>query len=628
MQRTTQDEFHRSNQASQKNIELLSTMTNTETKGRFEKLGRLYILALSGIAVIIISTQILIQNAINKQQDDSRLINVAGRQRMLSQQISKNVLKIKEGLTKQVIGQIYQELYQALRVWKIAHQGLLHGNDSLGLKGQNSTAIREMFRLIHPHYTIMVASTEQILTQLQTSAINFINVRPYVAQILAHERDFLQQMNNIVFQYDEEAQSKILSLRQKEIGLLIVSLLIIFLEIAFIFIPTSKNIKKTVRELIRSGDLAKKMATEIEALYQTLETSYQQLADVDIEADQPTLFIKTDNYGAIGYFSEKFQQMLGFQQAQLPVNLFHWLEREGYQQEFLDGVMDLIQAQQSWNGELKVQTQEGDFLWLKAHLIPVLSKEGHSAEVMVVASNITELKEAQERSQEINREKIEKQVEQKQYRSVLILEGQEEERKRIARDIHDGIGQMLIALKLTLESTITSNAQQTKLRIQESREVLKNIIKEVRRVSFNLTPSSLSDFGLTPTIKKFCREVSELMGINVTFENQTHFINRLNTNVETHLYRIIQEAVNNAIKHAKATEIRVVFTHNLQKLSIEIVDNGIGFDYVKLQETGHFAESKQGIFNIKERAHFINGQFEIDTAPGQGTRIKVSIVIN
>ncbi len=609
-------------------------MNNHLTKGRFDKLGLWYILALSGIAGVIISTQALIQWAIHKQQDDSRVINVAGRQRMLSQQISKNVLKIKVGLSQDATLKVRNELSKALQFWKTAHQGLLRGSDSLGLKGQNSPKVTQMFEEMEPHYQAMVAHTDTLLSYLQQVTYSQAKLLPHIHQVLFHEGAFLRQMDQIVFQYDEEAQSKVTSLQYTEIVLLIISLTIIFFEVTFIFLPTSKNVKRTVASLIRSENVAKKMAKEIEVLYNTLETSYQQLADVDVAAEQPALLVKTDPFGNITYFSEKLQNLLELERH--PINLFSWLETEGYQREFLDGLMDSTTAGRSWNGELKVQTQEGDFLWLNVHLVPAFTRStsgtanepGQKVEMMVVGTDVTELKEAKERSKEINRARIEKQVKEKQHRSVLILEGQEEERKRIARDIHDGIGQMLIALKFNLEATIIADHRQTKLRIQESREILKNIIKEVRRVAFNLTPSSLNDFGLTPTIKKFCQEVGELMGINVTFENKTHFINRLNTKVETHLYRIIQEGVNNAIKYAQATQIQVVFNHNVYKLNIEIIDNGTGFDYVSLQDKGHFAESGHGIFNMKERASFINGQFEIETAVGQGTKIKVSVPIN
>ena len=603
-------------------------MAKNHTKAKFSKLGLLYILALSGIAGVIITTQVLIQRSINKQKDDSRVINIAGRQRMLSQKISKTVLKINNAVSSEALDELRAELQFDLNRWTVSHDGLLNGNDSLGIKGKNSAEVNKMFEEISPHYQEMVTNIRKIIKLLNTSSHELNIIKPYTDKILFHESGFLKIMDKIVFQYDHEANEKVLKLKNSEVNLLLISLAIILFEVLFIFVPTSKNVRNTVMELMVSENSAKKMAREIEVLYGTLEKSYQQLADVDIVPEAPTVFLKTDLLGNIYYFSDHLQRLLGFEENEIPINLYSWFEKEGYGREFLDGVMDLTTAGTSWNGEIKLNTTEGDFLWLDMHILPVWTEEGEKQEISVICRDVTQIKEARERSAEINREKIEKQVKERQYRSVLILEGQEEERKRIARDIHDGIGQMLIALKLNLESTLSLNSQQTKSRIQECREMLKKITREVRRVSFNLTPSSLNDFGLSPTIKRFCKEVGELMSIQIIFENQTRFINRMDTNVETHLYRIIQEAVNNAIKYSSGSQIKVIFSHNVNNLRIEIKDDGKGFDYQKLNESGHFAESGHGIFNMKERAGFINAGFEIDTAPGKGTHIKINLPLN
>src|SRR5690606_28020056 len=161
----------------------------------------------------------------------------------------------------------------------------------------------------------------------------------------------------------------------------------------------------------------------------------------------------------------------------------------------------------------------------------------------------TEKKEAEAISQEISRERIEKKVKAQQFRSVLILEGQEEERKRISRDMHDGIGQLLSAMKFNLESIHSVGSHNEKEKLKTSRELLLKVIREVRRVSFNLTPSALSDYGIVSVLNKFSKEMSKIADIQVTFENKTGFLSRLEGKVENNLYRIVQEAVNNTIKY-------------------------------------------------------------------------------
>ena len=132
----------------------------------------------------------------------------------------------------------------------------------------------------------------------------------------------------------------------------------------------------------------------------------------------------------------------------------------------------------------------GDFIWLELFIIP--SKINQNEDYKIIARNITDFKEAKIRSREINSAKIEQRVKEQQYRSVLILEGQEEERQRLGREIHDGLGQMLTALKLSLESLTPDNSIHTKKRLTDTKELLKSTLREVRRLAFNLTPTSLS----------------------------------------------------------------------------------------------------------------------------------------
>src|SRR5690606_12534451 len=113
--------------------------------------------------------------------------------------------------------------------------------------------------------------------------------------------------------------------------------------------------------------------------------------------------------------------------------------------------------------------------------------------------------------------------------------------------------------------------------------------------------------------KKFCREMTKISELQVTFENRTGFLSRLEGKMENNLYRIVQEAVNNAIKYAQADEVKIILSHNSQFLHVQIMDNGKGFDLGQLEEKDHFSASGHGIFNIKERTNFINGQFDIRT---------------
>jgi len=207
------------------------------------------------------------------------------------------------------------------------------------------------------------------------------------------------------------------------------------------------------------------------------------------------------------------------------------------------------------------------------------------------------------------------------------LEGQEEERKRLSRELHDGVGQMLSAMNLLLESLMPSS-KPMQMRLHDAKDLMKSIIKEVRRVSFNLTPSSLDDFGLIPAINKFCHEINSVTKSDVKFINETSFINRLDSSVETNLYRIIQEAVNNALKYAKAQNIEVIFSHDINSLKISIRDDGNGFDQGRLESSGHFEKAGHGVFNMKERAAYIGGILKLDSKLGKGTNILITLSLD
>ncbi|MBR06345.1 MAG: histidine kinase [Rickettsiales bacterium] len=585
-------------------------------KTRFRRLGLFYIAALGGIALSIVISQLLIQTSINSQQDDARVINVAGRQRMLSQKISKLALKIEQRKGDNQAN--LEDLRNALNLWKQSHEGLQQGDSVLGLSGNPSPLIRKMFSEIEPHYLSILQAANQLFNNNDT-----LSISSNVGIILKHEGPFLEAMDKIVFQYDNEARTKVNDLRSKEIYLFVISILIIGLELLFIFTPLARTVRATVKELTDSEIASKNMARELSKLYDELGKSYQDLEAVNVEPESPSLYASMTTAGNITYLSSQFIHAMEYEDEELPTSLRGLLERSDYRPDFIDGVLDLLKNGKNWSGELRLITEPGDFCWLETHLIPVTA----TREVKLVARNTTQFKEAKLKSRELNKERIEKSVKEQQYRSALILEGQEEERKRLSREMHDGVGQMLSAMKLLLESFNPSSTPM-KMRLNDAKDLMKSIIQEVRRVSFNLTPSSLDDFGLIAAVNKFCDEINAVTKPEVKFVNETRFINRLESNIETNLYRIIQEAVNNAIKYAKASHITVTFSHTINNLNITVVDDGKGFDFGRVERSGHFEKAGHGIFNMKERTSYIGGNFTMETEVGKGTKITVTLSLD
>lgn len=230
----------------------------------FQRIRKWSVLALSGIALLIIIAQILIQLHLTSQLSDSRVINVAGRQRAYSQKLVKEALiltELEEGTNKQLV---LSELKRTLQVWKISHMGLQFGSDSLGLPPEDDSEILDLFERISPHHHAMVAATESMLSQIADPSLAvsegfYSNVKV----LLDNERQFLRLMDTIVNGYDQRSKEHLHQLKVKEYILLVVALLILLLEMLFIFRPLSLHIRNTISNLMQSQRRSEKDASAI-----------------------------------------------------------------------------------------------------------------------------------------------------------------------------------------------------------------------------------------------------------------------------------------------------------------------------------------------------------------------------
>ncbi|MEX0602124.1 MAG: sensor histidine kinase, partial [Bacteroidota bacterium] len=202
---------------------------------------------------------------------------------------------------------------------------------------------------------------------------------------------------------------------------------------------------------------------------------------------------------------------------------------------------------------------------------------------------------------------------------------QEEERRRIAREIHDGLGQILTAIKFNieiLEDTIRLNDEERK-RVEDVKSLLDGVMTEAREISYNLMPSILDDFGLAPAVQHLCEQTSTRTGLKIRF--QSHGLaDRLHPSLETGLYRIIQEALNNITKHAEATTVEVQLIGTPASVRMMVEDDGKGIPAadspVKNQGPGGM-----GLVGMRERVSSFRGTFHLESRPGHGTEIHVEI---
>lgn len=221
---------------------------------------------------------------------------------------------------------------------------------------------------------------------------------------------------------------------------------------------------------------------------------------------------------------------------------------------------------------------------------------------------------------------IERQISQRL--AMRVMSAQEEERKRIARELHDEASQLLTTLSIRLEQLKLMPKCAEDPAIQEELDELKqlsqHILVELRRLAFNLRPTMLDNLGLRHALFWLFREQVQKKGIQVQF-NTDGEETRLNDNIELTLFRISQEAATNIVKYAKATNVKVDLRWAPLEVSVEITDNGIGFDPEKRLDID---DGHMGLLGMKERVLLLSGAFNIISAVGRGTTIKVSIPTN
>ncbi len=207
-------------------------------------------------------------------------------------------------------------------------------------------------------------------------------------------------------------------------------------------------------------------------------------------------------------------------------------------------------------------------------------------------------------------------------RLSAIIDGQEIERRRVSRELHDGLGQLLTAAKLRLrQSAKYSEHEKVQEHLSDTNEIIDLTISEVRKISYNLMPTVLNDFGLTAALEKMADQLTDDKGLKINFLSQVDF-DRLPKDMEVGLYRIAQEAVNNAMKYAEADKIDINLEQKGQEVTLVVDDNGKGFSKDAPIQYGNNGSGK-GLYNMHERAELINGKFILESEPGKGTTVKV-----
>ncbi|MBI2915090.1 MAG: HAMP domain-containing protein [Firmicutes bacterium] len=206
-----------------------------------------------------------------------------------------------------------------------------------------------------------------------------------------------------------------------------------------------------------------------------------------------------------------------------------------------------------------------------------------------------------------------------------VISAQEEERKRIARELHDEAGQSLTSLMIGLRLLESSpDPGETKARVAGLRQALVDVLEDIRRLAIELRPSVLDDLGLVAALERYVADYAKRYTIEADLHVRGFEAQRLPQELETALYRIIQEALTNVARHASARNVSVLVEHKGDMVEAIVEDDGVGFDVNALTLEGSWSQ-KLGVFGMQERANLVGGSLTIESDPGSGTTVFVKV---
>lgn len=314
--------------------------------------------------------------------------------------------------------------------------------------------------------------------------------------------------------------------------------------------------------------------------------------------------------GTVVTVNEALCTMLGYSKINLEGNSIAAILNVEYWHQILDHFKNNYT---NFNlPEIRLKKANEDKLWCNLFLSVIITREGDEYYLF----SIIDIDQQKKGEQLLHKER--------KRRTQSIIEGEEKERKRIALELHDGLGQRLTAAKLTLGALIQSNRMDKEDRqlILETKKMIEETMQEVREISNNLNSSVLADFGLEAALTNMCDEIDSKTTTQVTCESHIKD-KRLKAEKESALFRIAQESINNALKYAEAAHIHVTLQEiELNIIQLEIMDDGKGFDL-----TEQLKGNGNGLFNMRERCSSVKAHLDIETAYGQGTMIRVQLPV-
>jgi len=339
-----------------------------------------------------------------------------------------------------------------------------------------------------------------------------------------------------------------------------------------------------------------------EAVLRESENRFRVMAD-----STPSLIWMCDRKGNVTYLNEQWVAFTGLDKSAGYGDLWSATVHPDDLPNASDTLSKALRSHKPFSNECRLRRQDGVYRWMFGVASPRVDGDGSFAGFIGSAVDVTDQRVAQEALEKV---------------SGQLIEGQENERRRLARELHDDICQRLAMLSLRIEKASKgwgSGRVSMGEQLEQIWKQCSDLTGDVQALSHELHPSILDNLGLATAVKSFCREVSEQSGVAVEFVGK-NIPDSLPREVPLSLFRVVQEAVHNAIKYSGQNRVEVRLERTSSELELEVSDEGVGFDAANTNNGGGL-----GLVSMAERIHHVNGTFTIDSQPNAGTRIRARL---
>jgi PAS domain S-box-containing protein len=367
-------------------------------------------------------------------------------------------------------------------------------------------------------------------------------------------------------------------------------------------------------------------AVALERLNDELSQRNQQLDAIVRTA--PDVIFSSQPGGYRDYFSERFYEYTGAPPDSL--NGFAWMEY--VHREDVERVREYwsqcIQSGEHYEAQYRLRDRKGEYRWFRARAVPVRDLEGRILKWYGTCSDIHDSKLLEEsiRGTSIALEKtVRDRTEVLRRLSSRLMTMQDEERRRIARELHDSVGQELVAVKMIVEGVLLKTSTQSQQALAEASRGIDRAIQEVRTMSHLLHPPLLDEVGLVSALRWYLEGLTQRSGIETSIEVHPPDFRRLSPELETAVFRIVQEALTNVFRHSEANRAWVTLTQRKNRVLVTVRDNGKGLreETVKLRP----GSVGVGIGGMRQRVEEFGGELQLANG-NPGAMVEVTIPLN